>query len=85
MMPLFASFESRVAAYFAGSLIVHLAFWALLQQIPIEDNGANIDLASLEDTSTRTNSSSQDDPPPPPPEDKPDDGNDQSGGSGTAM
>jgi pSer/pThr/pTyr-binding forkhead associated (FHA) protein len=83
--PLFASLESRVLAYFAGSLAVHLGFWAILQQIPVEDAGANIDLASLEDTSTRTNSASQDDPPPPEEEDKPDDGADESGGTGTAM
>jgi pSer/pThr/pTyr-binding forkhead associated (FHA) protein len=85
MMPLFASLESRVVAYFAGSLVVHLGFWALLQQIPVEDSGANVDLASLEDTTTRTASTSQDDPPPPEPEDKPDNGQDQSGGTGTAM
>ncbi len=85
VMPLFAALESRVLAYFAGSLAVHLGIWALLQQIPVDDSGTNIDLASLEDTSTRTNSSSQDDPPPPPPEDQPDDGKDESGGTGTAM
>lgn len=85
VMPLFATLESRVLAYFGGSLAVHMGFWALLQQIPVEDAGANIDLASLEDTSTRTNSSSQDDPPPPEPEDNPDEGNEESGGSGTAM
>jgi len=84
-MPLFAALESRVLAYFAGSLAVHLGFWAILEQIPVEDSGANIDLASLEDTSTRTNSASQDDPPPPEEEDKPDDGADESGGTGTAM
>ncbi|HEY6175997.1 MAG TPA: AgmX/PglI C-terminal domain-containing protein, partial [Kofleriaceae bacterium] len=65
--------------------VVHLGFWALLQQIPVEDSGANVDLASLEDTTTRTASTSQDDPPPPEPEDKPDNGQDQSGGTGTAM
>jgi hypothetical protein len=85
VMPLFATLESRVLAYFGGSLAVHLGIWALLQAIPVDDAGANIDLASLEDTSTRTNSSAQDDPPPPPEEDKPDDGNEESGGSGTAM
>jgi len=74
-----------VMAYFAGSLAAHLGFWLVLEQIPVEDSGANIDLASLEDTSTRTNSTSQDEPPPPEPEDKPDDGNEESGGSGTAM
>jgi len=85
MMPLFAALESRVLAYFAGSLTVHLGFWLLLQQIPVEDSGTNIDLASLEDTSTRSNSTNQDDPPPPEEEDKPDDGEEESGGSGTAM
>ncbi|MBC7974979.1 MAG: AgmX/PglI C-terminal domain-containing protein, partial [Myxococcales bacterium] len=85
MIPLFATLESRVLSYFGGSLAVHLGLWALLLQIPPEGSGANVDLSSLEDTSTRSNSSAQDDPPPPPPEDKPDDGNDQSGGTGTAM
>jgi len=85
VMPLFAALESRVLAYFAGSLAVHLGIWALLNQLPVEDSNTNIDLASLEDTSTRTNSSSQDDPPPPPPEDQQDDGKDESGGTGTAM
>jgi hypothetical protein len=84
-MPLFAALESRVLAYFAGSLTVHMGFWLLLQQIPVEDSGTNIDLASLEDTSTRSNSTNQDDPPPPEEEDKPDDGEDESGGTGTAM
>jgi len=62
-----------------------MGFWLVLEQIPVEDSGANIDLASLEDTSTRTNSASQDDPPPPEEEDKPDDGQEESGGTGTAM
>jgi pSer/pThr/pTyr-binding forkhead associated (FHA) protein len=84
-MPLFAAMESRVMAYFAGSLAVHLGIWLLLQQIPVEDSAANVDLASLEDTNTKTNSSSQDDPPPPPPEEQNDDGKDESGGTGTAM
>ena len=84
-MPLFAALESRVLAYFAGSLTVHMGFWLLLQQIPVEDSGTNIDLASLEDTSTRSNSTNQDDPPPPEEEDKPDDGEEESGGTGTAM
>ncbi len=83
--PLFAGLESRVLAYFAGSLTFFLGFWLLLQQIPIEDSGTNIDLASLEDTSMRSNSTNQDDPPPPEEEDKPDDGEDESGGTGTAM
>lgn len=85
VMPLFAALESRVLVYFAGSLIAHMGFWLLLQQIPIEDSSANIDLASLEDTSMKSNNANQDDPPPPEEEDKPDDGEEESGGTGTAM
>jgi hypothetical protein len=83
--PLFAALESRVLVYFAGSLAVHLGFWLILDQIPIEDSGANVDLASREDLANRSNSTAQDDPPPPEEEDKPDDGEDESGGTGTAM
>jgi pSer/pThr/pTyr-binding forkhead associated (FHA) protein len=84
--PLFAALESRVLVFFAGSLAVHLGFWFLIDQVDPDDSGTNIDLSSLEDTSTRTNSASQDDPPPPEEEDKPeDDSNDESGGTGTAM
>jgi hypothetical protein len=43
----------------------------------------DIDLASLEDT--RPNDTGLDDPPPPEEEDMPDDGEDESGGTGTAM
>jgi pSer/pThr/pTyr-binding forkhead associated (FHA) protein len=85
VMPLFAALESRVLAYFAGSLAAHMGFWLLLQQIPVEDSNTNIDLASLEDTSTKSSSINQDDPPPPEEEDKPEDGEDESGGTGTAM
>ncbi|HWU88032.1 MAG TPA: AgmX/PglI C-terminal domain-containing protein, partial [Kofleriaceae bacterium] len=82
---LFAALESRVLVYFAGSLAVHLGFWLILDQIPTEDSGANIDLASREELTNRSNSTAQDDPPPPEEEDKPDDGADESGGTGTAM
>ncbi|TMQ06180.1 MAG: AgmX/PglI C-terminal domain-containing protein [Deltaproteobacteria bacterium] len=85
MVPLFLTLELLAALCFVGSLTVHLGFIGLLNLLPPDSGGANIDLASLEDTSTRTSSTSQDDPPPPPPEDKPDNGADQSGGTGTAM
>jgi hypothetical protein len=85
MLPLFATLESRVVTYFAGSLAVHLGLWALLAQLPPDAGGANIDLGSIEDSTTRTSSTSQDDPPPEKQEDKPDNGQDQSGGTGTAM
>jgi hypothetical protein len=68
-----------------GTAAAFAIIMLLLFQIPVEDTTTNIDLASLESTSTRTNNASQDDPPPPPEEDKPDDGKDESGGTGTAM
>ncbi|MBA3502594.1 MAG: AgmX/PglI C-terminal domain-containing protein [Myxococcota bacterium] len=46
-------------------------------------SGPNLDLPSLEDD--KPSSLAQDDPPPPEEEDKPDDGEDESGGTGTAM
>ncbi|HEX7838032.1 MAG TPA: AgmX/PglI C-terminal domain-containing protein, partial [Kofleriaceae bacterium] len=85
MIPLLVTLELLVTLCFAGSLVFHLGFVGLLNLIPPDSGGANIDLASLEETSTRTSSTSQDDPPPPPPEDQPDTGADQSGGTGTAM
>ncbi|HEX4452592.1 MAG TPA: AgmX/PglI C-terminal domain-containing protein [Kofleriaceae bacterium] len=68
-----------------GTAAAFTIIMLLLAQIPVEDSSTNIDLASLEDTSTRTNSANQDDPPPPPPPDEQDDGKDESGGTGTAM
>ncbi|MGE0871212.1 MAG: AgmX/PglI C-terminal domain-containing protein [Kofleriaceae bacterium] len=82
--PLF-SLDSNSLMYFVGSLVVHMGFLLVLLQLVDSDSGIGIDLASNEDTSTRTNNSSQDDPPPPEEEDKPDDGEDESGGTGTAM
>ncbi len=51
----------------------------------LNESNVGLEIATTEDTSTRTNSTSQDDPPPPPPEEKQDDGKDESGGTGTAM
>jgi hypothetical protein len=82
---LFAALGSGVLAYVAGSLAAHLGFWAILQTVPYEDSSGNLDLSSLEDTSTRTSSTSNDDPPPPEEEEVEDDGEEESGGSGTAM
>jgi hypothetical protein len=82
---LFAAMESRVLAYFGGSLAAHLIFLFIVRQAYIPDSGINVEMASLEDTSARSANASQDDPPPPEQEDKPDDGNEESGGTGTAM
>jgi hypothetical protein len=82
---LFAAMESRVLAYFGGSLAVHLIFLFIVKQAFIPDSGINVEMASMEDTSARSANASQDDPPPPEEEDKPEDGEDESGGTGTAM
>jgi hypothetical protein len=78
-------FETPFLMSLGGTAAAFAIIMLLLFQIPVEDSNVNVDLASLEDTSTRTNSAAQDDPPPPPEEDKPDDGKDESGGTGTAM
>ncbi len=82
---LFSSLENRVLIYLAGSLAAHLVLWAILRQLPVDETVAGIDLAQLEDPSTRTSSTANDDPPPPEEEDKPDDGAQNSGGTGQAM
>jgi hypothetical protein len=81
--PLFAALETQVLVYFAGSAIVHLGIWALLQLVPPEDGGISTGLASNEDASMRAQISSAEDPPPPVEDKK--DGSDESGGSGAAM
>jgi len=82
---MFASVESRVLAYFGGSLAAHLIFLFIVKQAYIDTSGVNVDLALNEDGNLRSNTASQDDPPPPEEEDKPDDGEEESGGTGTAM
>ena len=57
--PLFAT-DGRMLKYAGGSLAVHLGLWVLLQQIPQDGSGANIDLASIEDTSTHAQTTAQD-------------------------
>src|SRR5262249_32953058 len=42
--PLFAALETQVLIYFAGSLVVHLGIWALLQQVPVDDSGVDVAL-----------------------------------------
>ncbi len=82
---LFAAMESRVLAYFGGSLAAHLIFLFIVKRAFVPDSGISVEMASMEDTSARSANASQDDPPPPEEEDKPDDGEEESGGTGTAM
>ena len=52
-VPMFA-LESRMLKYGAGSLAVHLGIWAFLQTVPQDGSGTNIDVATFEETGTRT-------------------------------
>jgi hypothetical protein len=51
-VPLF-SLNSKTAAYFAGSLVVHLGIWGVLQMVDPDASGINIDLANQETTAMR--------------------------------
>jgi hypothetical protein len=64
VVPLVAALESRVMAYFAGSLAAHLGIWALLQIIPLEGGAANADLGMQETVSMRSSSTEKETPPP---------------------
>jgi hypothetical protein len=74
--------ESRVLAYFGGSLAVHIGVWALLQMVPADDGTIDVALGMSEDAATRAQRSEKDDVPPPPPDrsDNGDDGDKQGGG-----
>lgn len=81
---LFATLESHVLGYIAASLAVHMGLWFLLLQQPPDNSNANIELGSREELSNRSNSTAQEDATQKE-EEKPDDGEDESGGTGTAM
>ena len=85
-MPLFAALESRVLAYFAGSLAVHLGFWLAAPADPGRGLAAPTSTSRRSRTRRpartarrRTIRRRREE------EDKPDDGADESGGTGTAM
>ena len=60
--PLFASLESRVLAFLAGSAIVHLGLWALLRTIPPDPHSLQLDLGGGENRLTRVQSKANEDP-----------------------
>jgi len=64
--PLLAGLERRTVAYIAGSLAAHLAIWGVLQLIPPDATGINVDLGSLEPITGHVVGTSPNDPPPPP-------------------
>ncbi|MFN0251950.1 MAG: AgmX/PglI C-terminal domain-containing protein [Kofleriaceae bacterium] len=51
-VPLF-SLNSKTMAYFAGSLVVHMGIWGVLQMVDPDASGVNIDLESSEVTAIR--------------------------------
>jgi hypothetical protein len=63
-VPLLAGLENRAAAYLAGSLVVHLALWGLLQLIPPDDAAVNVDTIAIEDLGIRAAITAQTDPVP---------------------
>ncbi len=83
--PLFATFEAMIMMFFAGSALAHIGFLFLVNTAGNDGTAGDTDSNDSEDVSMRSASTSSDDPPPPPEEDKPEDGNEESGGTGTAM
>ena len=83
-VPLFAGLESRVLLYFVGSAAVVMSFIGLLWTIPPDSESASTEMVVDESNANSAQTLSQEDPPPPPEEDK-EDGEDESGGTGTAM
>lgn len=81
--PLFASLESRVLTYFAGSAIVHMSLWALLNAIPPDPEALTLDMGGAEGRLTRVQSKAQEDPKEE--EEEVEKEEDDSGGTGTAM
>lgn len=75
-VPLLAGLERRALAYVAGSLAVHLAIWAVLQQIPPDAAGINVDLPGSEPIVARIQDAAPDDRVPPPAEQPGDGGGD---------
>lgn len=83
-VPLFATMETAVLAFFAGSAIVHFGFVALLGQIPPDARSLSDDLLGADGRLSRVQSKPQEDPKQE--EEEEDTGEDaDSGGTGTKM
>jgi hypothetical protein len=62
--PLLSSLESRTMMYFAGSLAAHLGIVMMLGMVPVDGGTASLDLASIEDTTTKWTTSETEIAPP---------------------
>jgi len=78
--PLFASLQGRVLSYAAGSLALHLGIWALLQMIPPEAEGVNVDIGMIDDTTISARNKASVETPP----EKPDEGAEAGGNKSDA-
>ena len=81
--PLFANLDRRVGGYVAGSLAAHLGLWLLIQSVPPDENGVNVEGDSLEILSINTSNTMKEPPAPDVPENTTegdDTGNQGSGG-----
>ena len=84
-VPLFAGLEAQVLAFFAGSAVLHFAFVFALGYIDPNQEGAPTDMSLSESSSSSAKTESVEDPPPPEPEETEETGDEESGGTGTAM
>ena len=84
-VPFLASLEANVMAYFAGSAAFFLGVWALLRTVPTDQDTGQGDTDAIEEALNSAETDSQEDPPPEEPEETEDNGEDESGGTGTAM
>jgi pSer/pThr/pTyr-binding forkhead associated (FHA) protein len=82
--PLFATVESRALAYFAGSAIVHMGFWALLRTIPPDPGLLVSQLGSGEALISRVDSKANEDDKPEEEDSSDEDSGEEEGGTGTA-
>jgi len=84
-VPFLATIETSVMAYFAGSAAFFLGVWALLRTVPTDQDTGQGDDDSIEQALANGETESQEDPPPEEPPETEDNGEDESGGTGTAM
>jgi len=82
-VPLFATMSAAVLAYFAGSAVVHLGAWGLLNMIPPDSSSLALDLGSGEQRPTSLDSKPEMDEPEEE-EELEKDSDEEEGGTGTA-
>ncbi len=83
-VPMFAALESRALAYVGGSLAVHMGMWAVLNAMPPDAAGANVELSIRDESIVSVKGTTTEEVPPEvEPEDR--DGSGDSEGMGAKM